>query len=92
MKGEAEFSDGWDDPLPDDIIEAFCEMRGKMRLAKLSDSAEILKGYAPFVSETPVSFEIEVPTLHEFSSRIEKISKRYPFIVREGFNTSPLGA
>ena len=28
MKGEIEFSEGWDDPLPDNIIDSFYSMRG----------------------------------------------------------------
>jgi antitoxin (DNA-binding transcriptional repressor) of toxin-antitoxin stability system len=28
MKGKIEFHEGWDDPLPDDIIESFYSMKG----------------------------------------------------------------
>ena len=28
MKGEIELPDGWDDPLPDDIIDSFYSMQG----------------------------------------------------------------
>ena len=28
MKGKIEFLEGWDDPLPDDIIESFYSMKG----------------------------------------------------------------
>ena len=28
MKGKIEFSEGWDDPLPDDITDSFYSMRG----------------------------------------------------------------
>ena len=28
MKGKAELPEGWDDPLPDDIIESFYSMQG----------------------------------------------------------------
>jgi len=28
MKGKIIFHEGWDDPLPDDIIEEMCSMRG----------------------------------------------------------------
>ena len=28
MKGKMKLSDGWDDPLPDDIIESFYSMQG----------------------------------------------------------------
>lgn len=54
-----------------------------MRLAVISDSEKILKIYAPYITDTIISFETEVPTITEFSDRIETISKQYPFLVYE---------
>ncbi len=54
-----------------------------VRLAKASDSEGILKIYAPYIRDTVVSFETEVPTIDEFASRIEKITSVYPFLVYE---------
>ena len=34
MKGKMELPQGWDDPLPDDIIEEFYSMRGLEEFAK----------------------------------------------------------
>jgi len=44
------------------------------------DAGELLKIYAPYVKDTAVSFEYEVPSTLEFEGRIEKIKKKYPYI------------
>jgi len=44
------------------------------------DCSELLKIYAPYVTDTAITFEYEVPSLEEFKSRIEKISGTYPYI------------
>ena len=54
-----------------------------IRLATVSDSKDILDIYAPFIEETTISFETEVPAIDEFSHRIETILKQYPFLVYE---------
>lgn len=55
----------------------------KMRLATEEDSSSILKIYAPFVTDTSVTFEYEVPSEIEFEDRIKSIQKKYPWIVCE---------
>ena len=52
-----------------------------IRMAMASDSKEILKIYAPYIKDTAISFETEVPTIVEFSLRIQMITKQYPFLV-----------
>ena len=42
-----------------------------------ADAEELLEIYAPYVRETAISFEYEVPTLSEFSARIARISAKY---------------
>lgn len=37
--------------------------------------------YAPYVAETAVSFECDVPTLADFAERIRRVRTRYPWIV-----------
>jgi len=54
-----------------------------IRLVTASDSEGILKIYAPYIRDTAISFETEVPTISEFSARIETIAKQYPFLVYE---------
>lgn len=54
-----------------------------IRLADINDSNSILKIYEPYIKNTAISFETEVPSLSEFSNRIEKIINKYPFLVYE---------
>ena len=54
-----------------------------IRLATPEDAAEILKIYAPYVENTAISFEYEVPSEEEFRGRVESTLKRYPYIVAE---------
>ena len=44
------------------------------------DTEELLKIYSPYVLNTAISFEYEVPSLAEFSGRITKITAKYPYI------------
>lgn len=52
-----------------------------IRLATMSDGEAILKIYAPYIRDTAVTFETEVPAVSEFSYRIESICKQYPYLV-----------
>ena len=53
-----------------------------MKIEKVStaDAEELLTIYAPYVEETAISFEYEVPSVDEFRNRIEQISAKYPYI------------
>ena len=55
----------------------------QIREAVLSDASRILEIYAPYVEETAISFEYEVPDLMEFETRIKKITERFPYLVAE---------
>lgn len=55
----------------------------KVRLATEADSASILEIYAPFITDTVITFEYEVPTAAEFSKRIANIQKKYPWLICE---------
>ena len=48
-----------------------------------ADAQELLEIYAPYVKETAISFEYEVPTLEEFTERIRRISQKYPYLKAE---------
>ena len=48
-----------------------------------ADAEAILKIYAPFITDTSISFETEVPKVEKFSERIEEIIKSYPYLVCE---------
>jgi phosphinothricin acetyltransferase len=54
-----------------------------IRLARETDAREIVEIYAPFCSETPVSFETEAPTVSEMRRRIARTLKSYPWLVCE---------
>lgn len=55
----------------------------QIRIATVEDSAELLEIYKPYVEKTAVTFEYEVPSLEEFSSRIETILRKYPVLAAE---------
>ena len=46
----------------------------------IKDAEELLQIYAPYVKETAISFEYEVPSVEEFAERIRHISSHYPYI------------
>lgn len=51
------------------------------RTAAPADAEALLRIYAPYVRETAISFEYEVPTTEEFRGRIEHTLRTYPYIV-----------
>ena len=53
----------------------------KIRIATTEDAKEIRKLYAPYVLNTAVSFEYEVPSVEEFQNRIGNTLKEYPYLV-----------
>lgn len=52
-----------------------------LREAVPADAEEILRIYAPFVENTTVTFEYDVPTVEEFAGRIAGTLERYPYLV-----------
>lgn len=53
----------------------------KIRMATKADAKEILEIYAPYVKDTAISFEYDVPSVEEFAERINNTLKKYPYIV-----------
>lgn len=53
----------------------------KIRMAREDDTNEILKIYAPYVTDTSITFECDVPSPEEFRNRIRDISSKYPYLV-----------
>lgn len=53
----------------------------QIALIEESDYAACLDIYAPYIRDTVITFEYEVPTLQEFSERIRSITKTYPWLV-----------
>lgn len=54
-----------------------------IRPVTLADAAAVLGVYSPYVLGASSTFEYDVPTLEEFTARIEKISAKYPYLVCE---------
>ena len=54
-----------------------------IRTAALGDAAALLAIYAPYVEQTAITFEYEVPSLEEFRGRIAHTLRRYPYLVAE---------
>lgn len=52
----------------------------KIEPVKMEDAKELLSIYAPYVKDTAISFEYEVPSLAEFQDRIRNISASLPYI------------
>lgn len=52
-----------------------------VRTASPEDASEILNIYAPYVENTAITFEYDVPDLNEFRQRIVNTLKKYPYIV-----------
>lgn len=59
------------------------EDRLSIRAASADDAAELVSIYAPYVRQTAITFEYEVPTAEEFRERIRKTLARYPYLVAE---------
>ena len=70
-----------------------------IRMAKEQDPAALLAIYAPYVQDTAVSFEYEVPSLEAFARRVRTTLEKHPYLVAEQNGTivgyayaSPLSA
>jgi phosphinothricin acetyltransferase len=53
----------------------------EIRIAKQEDAKEILSIYAPYITNTSLTFETEVPTLHQFEQRMESYLQMRPWLV-----------
>ena len=54
-----------------------------IRIAKEEDIKDILEIYAPFVTDTAITFEYMVPSIEEFTKRTKGIMCEYPYLVAE---------
>lgn len=63
--------------------EALAEGELNIRIATAADAEKLLAIYAPYVRNTAITFEYEVPTPEEFAARIRKVQERYPYLVAE---------
>lgn len=61
-----------------------------IRIANENDAESLLKIYSPYVKNTAITFEYEVPLLEEFQNRIKSTLEKYPYLVAE-FNGKIVG-
>ena len=59
------------------------ENKIQIRTATETDAEKLLAIYAPYVKNTAITFEYEVPSVEEFRDRIHNTLKRYPYLVAE---------
>ena len=52
-----------------------------LRSAKISDAEALLAIYKPYITDTAVTFEYDVPTVEEFRQRIVDVQQHYPWLV-----------
>lgn len=51
-----------------------------IKTASLEDACQLLEIYSYYVEKTAITFEVEIPSLQEFSTRIENTLKKYPYL------------
>ncbi len=56
----------------------------KIENVTVDDAKELVRIYRPYVEETAISFEYEVPSAEEFACRIKNITSKYPYIKAVG--------
>ncbi len=54
-----------------------------MRIVQPSDAASILEIYMPYILNTAVTFETEIPSINSFEERIKHYTEKWPWIVYE---------
>lgn len=62
----------------------------EIRAADTKDAEELLDIYAPYVKNTAITFEYEVPSIEEFRERIHRTLKKYPYLIA-GLNGESVG-
>ena len=58
-------------------------MKLVVREARPDDGEAVSRIYAPYVVETPYTFEEQVPDAREMSQRIDDILTKYPYLIAE---------
>lgn len=55
----------------------------KIRMIQKNDIKRVLDIYAPYILNTTITYEYEVPSIESFTKRVENITKQYPYLVCE---------
>ncbi len=62
-----------------------------LSIATPDDASDLLGIYAPYVRDTSITFEYEVPSVDEFARRIAATLERYPYLIARGSDGSAVG-
>lgn len=62
-----------------------------IRLATVDDAEQILLIYSPYITDTVITFEYDVPTVADMQQRITDILKKFPWLVFEDDREGILG-
>lgn len=54
-----------------------------IRYATAEDAKDILAIYKPYIENTAITFEYEIPSVEEFANRITNTLTKYPYLVME---------
>lgn len=55
-----------------------------IRMAAPEDAPALLEIYRPYITDTAITFEYDVPPAEEFAVRIARTLRTYPYLVAEG--------
>lgn len=55
----------------------------RIRRVTEKDAPELLEIYAPYVTDTAITFEYSVPRMEEFENRIKRTLEKYPYLAAE---------
>lgn len=58
-------------------------MAVQLRVAAPEDAAALVDIYAPYVRDTAITFEYDVPSVAEFAGRIAHVLEKFPYLVAE---------
>ena len=63
----------------------------KIRVATTADAERIAEIYAPYVTDTAISFELTAPSADDMRSRIAATLQNYPYLVAEDDDGTVIG-
>lgn len=63
----------------------------RIRPVTQDDAAALVAIYAPYVTDTAITFEVTVPSQEAFAQRIATITATHPFLVAEDLDGTVLG-
>ena len=63
----------------------------RIRQVTENDTQELIDIYAPYITNTTITFEDEIPTIENFRQRIRDISETFPYLVAVDDDNKILG-